>query len=82
MRELHSPDQLALHDQSEVGPGLLVEEDEGEEVLTGVDGGDLVLPTNIVQDQGVALNIGTSQEETIDKLLEVKILVLGIRQGN
>ena len=46
-----------------------MEEDEGEEFRTGVDPGELELPVNIVQYQGVTLNIGTRQEETIYKLL-------------
>ena len=69
------PDQLALHDQSQVRPGLLMEEDEGEEVRAEVDSGQLVLPANIVQYQGVTLNIATRQQKTIDKLLEVNKLV-------
>ena len=55
-----SSHQLALHDQSQVGPGLFMQEDEGEELWAGVDGWQLLLPANIVKYQGVALNIGSS----------------------
>ena len=70
------PHQLALHDQSQVGPGLFMEEDEGEEGGAGVDGGELLLPAHVVEYQGVALNIGTRQQETIYKLLEVKTFLV------
>ena len=51
-----------------------MQEDEGEEVWAGVDGGQLLLPAHVVEYQGVALNIGTCQQETIYKLLEVETL--------
>ena len=69
MRELHSPDQLALHDQSEVGPGLLVEEYEGEELSARSDALHLLLPGHVVQDHRVTPDIRPGQQETIQKLL-------------
>ena len=52
-----------------------MQEDEGEELWAGVDGWQLLLPANIVKYQGVALNMGSSQEETVYELLGVKISV-------
>ena len=72
------PHQLALHDQSEVGPSLFMQENEGEELGAGLDGVELLLPADVVEYQGVALHIGTRQEESIYELLEVKILSVSV----
>ena len=47
-----------------------MQENEGEEVRAGLDGVELLLPADVVEYQGVALHVGTRQEETIYKLLE------------
>ena len=64
-----SPHQLALHDQPQVGPGLLVEEDEGEEVWPGLDLLELDLPGHVVQYQRVAADIPPRDQKTVEKFL-------------
>ena len=63
------PHKLTLNDQPQVGPGLLVEEYEGEELSARSDGLHLLLPGHVVQDHRVTPDIRPGQQETIQKLL-------------